>query len=105
MNAGTMRDMITVESMTMTRDDTGGQQRQWSTYWRGKAWVRFSSGGRKSVDGEIINTMTKKVTVRHHPAFRPDMRLVIEGLRYRILSIDTNKRDMSVTFTVELINE
>lgn len=105
MNAGTMRDIISVESQTITRDEMGGQTQEWKPYWRGKAWVRFSSGSRKAVNGEIVNTMTKKVTVRHHPRFSPDMRLDIDGLKYRILSIDTSKKDMSTTFTVELINE
>ncbi len=105
MNAGTMRDIITVESMIIDRDEMGGQRQLWNPYWRGKAWVRFSSGARKVENGETVNTMTKKVTVRHHPRFTPDMRIDIGGLKYRILSMDVNRKDMSVTFSVELINE
>lgn len=105
MNAGTMRDMVTVESQVIERDEMGGQRQIWTPYWRGKAWVRFSSGGRRVENGEVVNTMTKKVTVRHHPKFTPDMRIDICGLKYRILSMDINRRDMSVSFSVELINE
>jgi len=105
MNAGTMRDIITVESQTIERDEMGGQRQRWARYWRGKAWVRFSSGSRRLENGEVVNTEIKKVTVRHHPKFSPDMRIDIGGLKYRILNMDINRRDMSVTFSVELINE
>lgn len=105
MNAGTMRDIITVEKLMITRDAFGGQERVWTEFWKGKAWVRFSSGSRKVQNGETVNTMTKKVTVRLHPDFTPDMRLDIYGLKYRILSIDRSRLDMSTTFTVELIND
>ena len=105
MNAGTLRDIISVEEPVETRDGFGGQQTGWRTVWRGKANVGPTGGTRKEINSETVHTATRKVKVRWKPAFSVRMRLVIDGQKYRILAMDRNRADMSATFTVELINE
>lgn len=105
MQAGLLRDHITVEVATITRDKFGAQNTVWSVFWTGRAWVRFSSGNQVVVNGETLNTITRKVVIRTRAAVTPKMRLKIGSEHYRILSIDDSARDLSKTMIVELINE
>ena len=60
------------------------------------------------MNGETINRITKKVTIRTKPAFTEKLsmlRIVINGDNYRILAKDVRSRDMATIFTCELINE
>lgn len=100
-----MRDIITVEKQTTTRDDFGGETLSWVTFWKGRAWVRYGTGSQKSINGEVETLITKKIVVRNRPDFTLDMRILIDDRHYRILSLDNNRQDMSTTFIVELINE
>lgn len=100
-----MQDIITVERQTTTRDDFGGETLSWITFWKGRAWVRYGNGSQRNMNGEVTAQVTKKIVVRNRPAFTLDMRILLDGNHYRILSLDNNRQDMSTTFIVELINE
>lgn len=106
MQAGLLRDIITIEKSAIVRDDTGGQNLIWTSFWRGRAEVKQSKGSQVVRNGEVYNTVTKQVTVRTKPRFSvKDMRLDIAGQKYRILSMDVRVRDMATVFICELINE
>lgn len=109
MQAGQLREIITIEKAVDTVNPVNGEQlRSWSQVWRGRAKVDFSSGTQAVSNGETINRITKKVTIRTKPSFADKlsmMRIVIGGDSYRILAKDVRSRDMATIFTVELINE
>lgn len=109
MQAGLLRDIVTIERSEDTVNPTNGEQIQnWIQVWKGRAKVDFSSGGQMVVNGETVNRITKKVTIRTKPAFQDKLsmlRIVIAGDVYRILAKDVRGRDMATIFTVELINE
>ena len=109
MQAGQLRDIISIEKANDVKDSLNGEQKRvWSQVWRCRAKVDFSSGGQIVVNGETFNRITKKVTIRTKPSFLDKLsmfRLVIDGEYYRILSKDVRSRDMATIFTVELINE
>ena len=74
----------------------------------GRAKVDFSSGSQVVTNGETVNRMTKKVTIRTKPTWTEKLsmlRIIIDGDAYRILAKDVRGRDMATIFTVELINE
>lgn len=109
MQAGLLRDIITIEKSEDTVNPANGEQLQtWIQVWKGRAKVDHSSGTQAVVNGETVNRITKKVTIRTKPAFQDKLsmlRIVIAGDAYRILAKDVRGRDMATIFTVELINE
>lgn len=109
MQAGLLRDIITIEKAEDTVNPVNGEQiRTWVQVWKGRAKVDFSSGSQIVTNGETVNRITKKVTIRTKPAWSEKLsmlRMVIDGDAYRILAKDVRGRDMATIFTVELINE
>ena len=109
MQAGLLRDKITIERSDVTINTENGEQvTSWQQVWSGRAKVDFSSGSQLVSNNETINTMTKKVTIRTKPAFNEklsNLRILIDGEYYRILAKDVRSRDMATIFTCELINE
>lgn len=109
MQAGTLKDIIEIEqSVDSVNSDNGEQLQTWQRIWRGRAKVDFSSGSQILVNGETVNRITKKVTIRTKPAFNAKLsmlRIIINGDMYRILSKDVRSRDAATIFTCELINE
>jgi head-tail adaptor len=109
MQAGLLRDKITIERSDVTHNTENGEQvTSWLQVWSGRAKVDFSSGSQLVSNNETINTITKKVTIRTKPAFNEklsNLRILIDGEYYRILAKDVRLRDMATIFTCELINE
>lgn len=109
MQAGLLRDKITIERSDVTHNTENGEQvTSWLQVWSGRAKVDFSSGSQLVSNNETINTITKKVTIRTKPAFNEklsNLRIRIDGEYYRILAKDVRSRDMATIFTCELINE
>lgn len=109
MQAGLLRDKITIERSDVTHNTENGEQvTSWQHVWSGRAKVDFSSGSQLVSNNETINTITKKVTIRTKPAFNEklsNLRILIDGEYYRILAKDVRSRDMATIFTCELINE
>lgn len=109
MQAGLLRDIISIERAEEVVNKSNGEQiRTWNEIWKGRAKVDFSSGNQVLINGETVNRITKKVTVRTKPVFSEKLsmlRVIISGDAYRILAKDVRSRDMSTIFTVELINE
>lgn len=109
MQAGLLRDKITIERSDVTHNTENGEQvTSWQQVWSGRAKVDFSSGSQLVSNNETINTITKRVTIRTKPAFNEklsNLRILIDGEYYRILAKDVRSRDMATIFTCELINE
>ena len=109
MQAGLLRDKITIERSDVTHNTENGEQvTSWQQVWSGRAKVDFSSGSQLVSNNETINTITKMVTIRTKPAFNEklsNLRILIDGEYYRILAKDVRSRDMATIFTCELINE
>lgn len=109
MQAGLLRDKITIERSDVTHNTENGEQvTSWHQVWSGRAKVDFSSGSQLVSNNETINTITKNVTIRTKPTFNEklsNLRILIDGEYYRILAKDVRSRDMATIFTCELINE
>lgn len=108
MQAGLLRDRITLEKATVTRNDDGSESIAYTTRWSGRAKVEQSSGTMVNANGETFNTITKRITIRTKPAITelPSMlRVSYAGKYYRVLSIDARITDMATIMIVELINQ
>ena len=79
---------------------------QWETFIdRTRAKVTYSSGNRANENNEIVFAYEVIFTVRIYHQITERMRIIWEGRKYRILSIEENKELQQLTIKTELINE
>lgn len=108
MQAGLLREIITVEKCTITRMTDGSEKMTWCSLWRGRARVEQTSGTMANFSGETFNTATKRITIRTKPAINEvlsTIRVNYAGKYYRVLSLDVRHWDMATIMVVELINQ
>lgn len=105
MQAGLLRDIITFLRSESKRDDFGGTSETWAPAFDKRAYVRFKTGARKEVNSEVINTSVITITIRYCKAVNEKMRIVYEGMKYRIVSINRDRRQQSTEIEAEAINE
>jgi SPP1 family predicted phage head-tail adaptor len=76
MNAGQLRDRITIKRETNTPDGTGGYDRSWSTV--AEVWANIvSMNGREAVLGQVLQGIsTFQITVRHRTDIEPAMQIL-----------------------------
>lgn len=105
MQAGLLKEWIEIERETVKRDRFGGETRTWETAFRKRARIQFRSGDQTLENRETVHTVINTVTIRWQPGIDRRMRLSWGGEKYRILSADRNRADMSLVIKCELINE
>lgn len=105
MQAGLLKEWIEIQQETVTRDQLGGETREWSTVLKVRARIQDKNGDRTEENREAVFTSVKTVSIRYRPGIVRGMRLVWGGEKYRILSLDRNRNNMSWEIKCELINE
>lgn len=105
MQAGLLKEWVTFEAETITRDEFGGQKKEWKEVLKTRARIQFKSGDQVLENREEIHTLTNTVTIRYRKGIARQMRILWDGEKYRILSIDRNRAEQSLVIKCELINE
>lgn len=106
MRAGLLNEVIKVEKPVTTTNEYGANYIQWETFiGRTKAQVTYSSGNRLNENNEIIFAYEVVFTVRIYHQIDERMRIIWKNRKYRILSIEENRKLQSLTIKGELINE
>jgi len=106
MRAGLLNEVIKVEKPASFTNEYGANYIQWETFIsRTKAQVTYSSGNRLNENNEIIFAYEVVFTVRIYHQIDERMRIIWKNKKYRILSIEENKKLQSLTIKAELINE
>lgn len=105
MQAGLLKEWIIFEKETITRDEFGGQKKEWIQAVKTRARIQFKSGDQVLENREEIHTVTNTVTIRYRKEITRQMRIVWGGEKYRILSMDRNRSEQSLVIKCELINE
>ena len=109
MQAGLLRDKITIERSDVTHNTENGEQGDIvaaSVEWSRKGGLHPAHSWCQTM--RPSTPLQKKVTIRTKPAFNEklsNLRILIDGEYYRILAKDVRSRDMATIFTCELINE
>ena len=104
MRAGLLREVITVQGITETKNGFGAITQSWVDKFSIRAQV-FATGNREVQNSEIFNNYTLTFTVRVFPVITEKDRLIYDGKKYRILSIVKNITLQSRIIIGELINE
>ena len=105
MRSGAMTENIAVERETITVSDSGADVRVWEGVIFTKAEVKYNSGSREIENTEIFYSNKTTFKVRFYHDIRYTDRIVYNNSKYRILSINPNRKDNSLTIETELINE
>lgn len=105
MQAGLLTDLISFARSESVRDAMGGTTEKWLPVADKRACVRFKSGGRVEVNNEVINTNVITITIRYCRDITEKMRIGYEGRKYRIRSINRDRKQQSTVIEAEVINE
>lgn len=106
MRAGLMTNTIRVERRVDIANEYGTSSKRWETWIaRTRAKVTYESGDFVNQVNELIHTQRVSFEVRIYHQITSDMRIVWENRKYRILSLEANKKQQSLLIKTELINE
>lgn len=105
MRAGLLTEPITIKEPIIIKDEFGGNAIDWKDVISTRAKVTYNSGSRQNQNNEIVNTYTVTFTIRLYHRIDEPMRILWNGNKYRILSINRELYKQSITIITELINE
>jgi len=105
MQAGLLRDVLRFQESKSQRDNMGGISDKWVDVFSKRAEVKFSSGSRKLVNGEIFNPLAIECKIRYCKDVHEKMIFIYEGRKYKIISINRDRLQQSTIIQAELINE
>ena len=101
MQAGLLNEMIAFYRSESKRDSLGG----WVKVFDKRAYIRFKSGARKEANGEIYNTTVNTIMIRICKEINAKMRIEYDGQKYKILSINHDRKQQATVIEAEVINE
>ena len=108
MQAGTLNELIKVEQPVVSRNDEYSSKSliEWKTFIeQTRANVTYTSGNRVNENNEIIFAYEVVFRVRIYHQIDERMRIIWKNKKYRILSIEPNKKLQMLTIKAELIND
>lgn len=106
MRAGLLTEVIKVEKPVVLQNEYGATDEIWETFIENtKAQVNYSSGNRANENNEIVFNYEVIFIVRIYHQIDENMRIIWKNKKYRILSLEENKAQQSLTIKTELINE
>ena len=106
MRAGLLNNIISVEKPEVISDEFGANSLKWVQHIpKTRAKVTYSSGSRTNENNEITFAYEVVFTIRIYHKVDERMRIIWEGKKYRILSIEEDRTLQQLTIKTELINE
>lgn len=105
MQAGILTETITIQQPSINQNGYGANSIVWTDYIRTKSAVTYNNGNRYNENNEIIFTYQVTFTIRIYHQLDERMRIVWNGNKYRILSIEPDKHQQKLVIKTELINE
>lgn len=105
MRAGLLIYPISIQEPIVVQDGYGANTIEWRDVTNTRAQVTYNSGNRQNQNSEIIHSYTITFTIRLYHKVNEDMRILWNGKKYRILSINQELYKQSITIVTELINE
>ncbi len=103
--AGTLRYRVAFLSAVKTKATNGEESINWTESLKVRANVQFLKGSRTMTAGEAWNPTSVTVTCRANSVINNKMRIKWADQTYRIISINPDKIDRSLTIIADLINE
>ena len=105
MNAGRLTEVISIERPSIAQNDFGANRIQWQKHIQTRADVTFESGTRATENNEVIFSYNKVFTIRYYHDIDEKDRIIWNGKKWRILSLEPDKAKQLISIKTELINE
>ena len=105
MRAGLLNYPITIQEPVTVKDVYGANGIDWRDIISTRAQVTYNTGNRQNQNNEIIQCYTVTFHIRLYHKVNEQMRIIWNGNKYRILSINRELYKQSITIVTELINE
>ena len=105
MNAGRLTEVISIERPFVEQNEYGANGIQWRAHITTRADVQFETGTRATENNEVIFSYNKVFTIRYYHDIDEKDRIIWNGKKWRILSLEPDKAKQLITIRTELINE
>lgn len=105
MQAGILTEKISIEQPTIQQNGFGANNIKWTEFVTTRAGVTFSNGNRANENNEIVFTYNVIFKIRYYHNVTEFMRIIWNGQKYRILSIQPDKHKQFKVINTELIND
>lgn len=105
MRAGNLREVITIQQPITVQNEYGANGIVWEDFISTRAKADYNSGNRQNENNEIVHNYTITFTIRYYHKVSDDMRIIWNGKKYRILTINKELYKQSTTIITELIND
>ena len=105
MRAGLLKEIITILTPIITKNDFGEQTQEWKQKTVTRARVQHNNGTRTDENGDIFYSMSLTMEVRYYVNVSEYDNIVWNGKKYRILSIIPDKDNNKKIIQIELIND
>lgn len=99
MNAGRLKEVITIQKPTISQNEYGANGTQWTDYITTRSDVQFESGNRDTENGEIVFNYTKIFTIRYYHNI--DEKIGYCGMESYIESYQQNQIEISKASSLE----
>ena len=105
MRAGVLTEIIGVYKPTVRSNEFGEQIQRYILDNETRAQVMHNSGSRSVTNNEVVFDYTKTFKVRRYVELCENFQIAYQNKRYRILSIEDDRKYNQKTIIAELINE
>ncbi|MDR1882996.1 MAG: phage head closure protein [Prevotella sp.] len=105
MRAGLLKDTITIQRKVEIETEYAGKKTEYQDCITTRAEVVHNSGTKRIEAGEIFTSYTVRFSIYIHHKITPDMVIIHDGIKYRILDVNPQKAQQRIIITGEIINE
>lgn len=104
--AGILNEIITIEELKVIKNEYGEEQTDnYVKKFNCRACVRWNNGNRITDNNELFFAYDVTFTVRYYNDITELDRVIWNGEKYRILSIEKDREWQQIRLRCELINE
>lgn len=99
MQSGVLRDIVTLQSKSVSRDAYGGETITWTDEARVWANVHPLRGREYLAARQAQERLDMRVYIRYRSGVRPDWRLLWRGVTYQVtavVDVDAKKRELEL---------
>lgn len=106
MIAGNLNEVIEIEELQVVKNEYGEEQtKNYVHKMRTRAEVRYNSGNRILDNNELFFNYDITFTIRYYHNINELDRIIWNGNKYRIMSIERNRQYQLINLRCVLINE
>ena len=105
MQAGTLKDKISLMKPTVTKTDTGSETVDFTHDKTVRAYVKYDGGNKINENGDVFFSNLTTFQIRWFPRFNELYQIKFNGRNYRILSMNEDRPTQSIIIHTEMIND